>query len=87
MQWSHEQAEPEEQWQTNSTGMDIRSDGYNCKEVQQTCIQHGMFRQGNPGRFGKETRHGDSFWLEPLIQSIQGVCVDAVCYSELRNLQ
>ena len=46
-----------------------------------------MLRQGDTGRLGEEARHGDAFWLEPLIQSVQGICVDAVCYSELRNLQ
>lgn len=56
-------------------------------EEQQTCIQGGVLGQGNAGCLGKQTRHGDALGLEPLIQGIQSICVDAVCHSELRNLQ
>lgn len=52
----------------------------------QTCIQHRMLRQSNASCLCKQTRHGDALGLEPLIQGIQGICVDAVCHSELWDL-
>lgn len=56
-------------------------------EVELTCIQVGVLGKSSSSSLDQQTAHGDALWLELPVQRIEGICFDAVCYSEFWDLQ
>ena len=54
--------------------------------MELTCIQVRVLGKGSSSSFDKQTAHGDALGLQLPVQRIEGICFDAVCYSEFWDL-